>query len=817
MSKYSHQKIEQKWQEIWEKEKVFLSDESANTDKKNYILDMFPYPSAAGLHVGHPEGYTATDIYSRYLIMKGENVLHPMGWDAFGLPAENFAIKSGGHPKTITQENIKNFKRQIKALGFSYDWSREVNTSDPAYYKWTQWLFLLFYKNDLAYKRKAPVNWCDSCQTVLANEQVVDGKCERCGHQVVQKNLEQWFFKITGGDPKNKNDAYPERLLDNLEKLDWPEPIKAMQQNWIGKSEGAEIGFNLSNNNGQIKVFTTRPDTLYGATYLVLAPEHEIIDSVKNSIENWDDVEKYIENSKSKSQLERTDLAKEKTGVKLEGVKVINPASGEKISVWVGDYVLTGYGTGAIMAVPAHDDRDWEFAKKYDLPIKQVVAKETGVKRNNELIKSVYVGNGILINSKEFDSSESEEAKWKITKKVGGRRVTQYKLRDWLISRQRYWGAPIPIIYCPKCGQLPVPEKDLPIELPEDVDFRPTGESPLARSESFQNVKCHKCASAAKRESDTMDTFVDSSWYFLRYADSNNKEAFADKEKLKKWLPVDTYVGGAEHAVLHLMYARFFCMALHDLGYLDFEEPFIKLRNQGMILGSDGQKMSKSRGNVINPDEVIENLGADTMRVYEMFMGPLADAKPWDTNGIIGVRRFLDRVWVMQEKTVEKYSNQKNENDLTKEINKTIKKVGNDIVGFSFNTAVSQLMIFVNLVYKTGEISKNHFELFLKVLSPLAPHISEEIWSLLGNKEILAKQNWPEFDDSLLIESESNFVIQINGKFKFNILASAEITEKELIALAKKEEKIVKNLEDKKILKTVFIKGRLLNFVIEDN
>jgi leucyl-tRNA synthetase len=808
MALYEHKKIEKKWQDRWEKDGIFEVKDKVKADKKRYILDMFPYPSGEGLHVGHPEGYTATDIYSRYLRMKGFSVLHPMGWDSFGLPAENYAIKIGKHPKESMKKNIETFTRQLKSFGFSYDWSREVSTSDPEYYKWTQWLFLQLYKKGLAYKKEAPVNWCDDCKTVLANEQVVDGKCERCGHGVIQKDLEQWFFKIT-----DKENNYPERLLHNLNELDWPEPIKLMQKNWIGKSEGASLRFKVKDLDELIEVFTTRPDTLFGATYMVLAPEHKLVQELKDQIENWDEVESYINKSSSKSQLERTDLNKEKSGVELVGIKAINPGTTEEIPIWIADYVLASYGTGAIMAVPAHDERDFEFAKKFGLEINEVIntGKETP-----------SVGDGVIINSGEFNGMNSREAMQSITEKVEGEMTVQYKLRDWLISRQRYWGAPIPIIYCDKCGEVPVPEKDLPIELPDDVDFRPKGESPLVQSESFQDVKCPKCKSKAKRESDTMDTFVDSSWYFLRYADSNNKKKFASDKKIKAWLPVDTYVGGAEHAVLHLMYARFFCMALNDIGIIDFEEPFLSLRNQGLIMGPDGQKMSKSRGNVINPDDVVNQLGADTVRMYEMFMGPLEESKPWDTDGIVGVRRFLDRVWNISEKVQGKKgetqgiaSVQNKGEEIGRELHVLIKKVGEDIESFNFNTAISQFMIFVNVVYKAGEISKKHFEIFLKVLNPFAPHITNELWEKLGNKKLVEKEKWPEYDEKFLIQDKITYVIQINGKVRANITASPDTSEGDINKLAMKDEKVSDQLKDKEIVKQIFVPNKLINFVVK--
>ncbi len=1000
---YDHKVIEKKWQRSWEKEGIFAAGDKVKKEKKKYILDMFPYPSGAGLHVGHPEGYTATDIYSRYLRMKGYSVLHPMGWDAFGLPAENYAIKSGVHPKESTEANIKTFTRQIKSLGFSYDWSREVNTSSPDYYRWTQWLFLQLYKAGLAYKKAAPVNWCPSCQTVLANEQVVDGACERCGTAVEQKNLEQWFFRITGVDPKGKSGSYPERLLANLDSLDWPEPIKTMQRNWIGKSEGAEIKFKvqsskfkdvnfvllhgkggsskecfipwlrkqleeqgfrvqapnlphtdepddgeqaefvtknctiddktiiighsfggivalrllergvragkvilvgtpfsgrfldgkerptvaraagrgfdfekIKNNaksftllfdehdhiipmsDGQrfaenlgaplrrvvasqphfnapeepevldacapsINVFTTRPDTLFGATYMVLAPEHSLVQELKGQIQNWDEVQQYVKAASAKSPLERTDLAKEKTGVELKGVAAINPGNNEEIPVWISDYVLSTYGTGAIMAVPAHDERDFEFAKKFNLPVKQVITDAEFT--DGEIMERAYAGIGVLINSDEFSGDNSEEAKWKITEKVGGKRTIQYKLRDWLISRQRYWGAPIPIIYCDTCGEQAVPEKDLPVELPADVDFRPTGESPLQRSRSFHQVKCPKCGKAARRESDTMDTFVDSSWYFLRYVDPENQKAFADKKKVKAWLPVDTYVGGAEHAVLHLMYARFVYMVLYDLGFIDFsarggsafdgEEPFLQLRNQGLILGEDGQKMSKRWGNVINPDEVVDKFGADAMRMYEMFIGPLEDAKPWDTNGIVGVRRFLDRVWNLLELKVKSYKLKEADQEIVRELHKLIKKAGEDIESFDFNTAVSQFMIFVNTASKQGEISKEHFEIFLRVLAPFAPHLANELWEKLGHKKLIEHETWPEYNESLLADDIITYMVQVNGKVRGQVVVAAEADEDEVVKAARSDEKVAKYLSGGETVKTIFVKKRLVNFVVK--
>ena len=748
---YNPKDIEQKWQKRWIEERANETPENPEEGKKKYILDMFPYPSGAGLHVGHAESYTATDIYSRYLRMNGFDVLHPQGFDAFGLPAENYAIKTGIHPAVTTQKAIETFKKQIDSMGFSYDWEREVISSDPEYYKWTQWLFLELYKNGLAYKKKAKVNWCPKCQTVLANEQAEGGKCERCESAVVQKDLEQWFFKITDFIEDSDvgmgvgMDIPMAGLLSGLEKVDWPNSTKLLQENWIGKSVGVQFKMNIETTPASghpsldkegrgevdnfIEVFTTRIDTIFGMTYAVVAPEHEILKKVQDDIQNWKEVEKYVEKSKSKTDVERME-AKEKTGVKIKGVKVINPMSGEEVPLYVADYVLSHYGTGAVMAVPAHDARDFEFAKKNEIAINYVITPameyeeyenygqtftRIGIENEKEerllteqLTKEdkPQILYGYLINSDKYTGLHSEEAKEKMAdwlEKEGlGTRKVNYKLRDWLVSRQRYWGAPIPIIYCDECastgsaqdGMVPVPEKDLPVELPDDVDFKPTGESPLKYSKKFQNIKCPKCGSSAKRESDTMDTFVCSSWYYLRYSDPKNYKQFASKENLKKWLPVDLYVGGAEHSVLHLLYSRFFTKVLHKLGYLEFDEPFLKLRHQGTILAEDGTKMSKSKGNVVNPDEVVEKYGADSLRMYEMFMGPLEDAKPWNTKGIIGVYRFLERVYKLNSKLQDSNPKQITNDRIQNLIHKTIRKVSGDIEDLKFNTANQ---IFVRL------------------------------------------------------------------------------------------------------------------------
>jgi leucyl-tRNA synthetase len=1035
MTKYNHSKIEKKWQKKWAEQKLYATPKNPGK-KKKYILDMFPYPSGAGLHVGHPEGYTATDIYSRYLRMNGYDVLHPMGWDAFGLPAENYAIKEKIHPAKSTAANIKRFRQQIQSLGLSYDWDREVNTSDPEYYKWTQWLFLKFYEKGLAYRKEAYVNWCPKDQTVLANEQVIAGRCERCGTQVVQKLLSQWFYKITD---------YADELLDGLEKIDWPEPIKTMQRNWIGRSEGAEIEFPLAIKSNyivlpgwtsseqdnfypwltkslqstgaraqtivykrtekypeneiiadllqksrldegsvlighslggvmalkmleklkqpisklvlvgsfltpkfldkarsfekelnwnfdfeaikknakqivilqdesdqivpesaslalkeklggslvkfraskphvkgkeelevlnavknSIKVFTTRPDTIFGATYMVLAPENPQVKNLQFSISNFQEVEKYIEQAKSKTELQRTALEKDKIGVELKGVWAINPATKEKIPVWIADYVLMNYGTGAIMAVPAHDFRDWEFATQQGINIRKVndgisieligsteqqakmiklqeiITKEkvsiedyprysatryfnrwfhafefNTEEAKKKVFKEIKAGGfkyiehtpfvhddweAKVINSDFLNGLTVREAKNKVIewleKNEIGSRAVQFKLRDWLISRQRYWGAPIPIIYCHDCGMQAVPEKDLPVTLPTDVDFQPTGESPLARSKSFNKVKCPNCGKAARRETDTMDTFVDSSWYWLRYTDPNNAKEFASAKEIAKWCPVDVYVGGAEHAVLHLMYARFFCKVLRDLGYLNFDEPFLKLRNQGLVLGPDGQKMSKSRGNVINPDDIVEEFGADSMRMYEMFMGPLEDAKPWNIDGIKGVFRFLSRV--------SNFYTQENSHPDSPKIHKLIKKITMDIQAFKFNTAVAAFMEY----YQYHDISKNDWKIFLKLLFPFAPHLTEELWAELGHKKSIQLEQWPKYDPELIKEEKVSVAVQVNGKHRATIELPVNAGEDAAKLQALKEENVAKYLDGKTVRKVIYVPGKIINFVV---
>ncbi|MFA5871998.1 MAG: leucine--tRNA ligase [Parcubacteria group bacterium] len=845
MKNYNPKIIERKWQQYWAESPELFAADNKSGKEKFYCLDMFPYPSGDGLHVGHVEGYTASDIYSRYMRMKGYNVLHPMGWDAFGLPAENYAIKTGVHPDKSTQQNIKNFTRQIKSLGLSYDWSREIDTSSLDYYKWTQWFFLFLYKNGLAYRKKAKVNWCESCKTVLANEQVENGICERCKNEVIQKDMEQWFFRITD---------FAEDLIKGLDKVDWPESTKVAQKNWIGKSVGTVIKFpilmkaqpsskrtlDLRQRGEYIKVFTTRLDTIFGCTYCVIAPENELIEKLKDSVGNYKEVEKYLIKAKKKTELQRTDLAKEKTGVEMKGIQAINPFTDESVPVYVADYVLSTYGTGAVMAVPAHDERDWEFAKKYDLPVKKVIVPPAlvciprnlediaaGARAEIRVESECYTEDGDLINSGKYSEMTSEKArremaKWLEKKKLGKKTVT-FKLRDWLISRQRYWGAPIPMIYCEKCGWQPVPEKDLPILLPKVKDYRPKGTSPLGTNPDFVRAECPKCKGEARRETDTMDTFVCSSWYFFRFADPKNTKEFAAEDKIKKWLPVDLYIGGAEHTVLHLLYARFFTKVLRKHGQIDFDEPFSKLRHQGIVVAEDGRKMSKSLENVINPDEIVREYGADVLRLYEMFMGPLEDSKSWNTKSIVGLKRFLDKAWSLQSRYfgggILKAEN--NDKQLEVIINKLIKKVTEDIEDLKFNTAISELMIAVNeardlvLKYTISEKTRIYFiENYFKLLSPFAPHIAEELWSQLGHKRSIFLEKWPEYDPKLIVESEKIIIIQINGKVRDQIKIRVGTSDVEVKKIAEAQDKIRKYIEGKKIKKTIYVKDKLINFVI---
>ncbi|RDZ15713.1 leucine--tRNA ligase [Priestia megaterium] len=800
---FNHEKIEQKWQKVWEENKTFRTTEDEGK-RKFYALDMFPYPSGAGLHVGHPEGYTATDILSRMKRMQGYNVLHPMGWDAFGLPAEQYALDTGNDPAEFTELNINNFRRQIKSLGFSYDWEREINTTDPNYYKWTQWIFLQLYKKGLAYVDEVAVNWCPALGTVLANEEVIDGKSERGGHPVERRPMKQWMLKIT---------AYADRLLEDLDELDWPESIKEMQRNWIGRSEGAHVHFTIDGYDDTFTVFTTRPDTLFGATYAVLAPEHPFVEKITTA-EQKEAVEAYLDQIKSKSDLERTDLAKDKTGV-FTGAYAINPVNGERMPIWIADYVLMSYGTGAIMAVPAHDERDYEFAVKFELPIKEVVA-------GGDVSKEAYTGDGEHVNSDFLNGLDKEEAisnmiQWLQANEKGEKQVT-YRLRDWLFSRQRYWGEPIPVIHWEDGTTTAVPEDQLPLVLPKTTEIKPsgTGESPLANIDDWVNVVDPETGKKGRRETNTMPQWAGSCWYYLRYIDPTNSEALADAEKLKEWLPVDIYIGGAEHAVLHLLYARFWHKFLYDIGVVPTKEPFQKLFNQGMILGENNEKMSKSKGNVVNPDEIVESHGADTLRLYEMFMGPLDASIAWSTKGLDGARRFLDRVWrLLIEDNGELSSKVQESNDTTLErvYHQTVKKVTEDYEGLRFNTGISQLMVFINDAYKVDVLPKQYVEGFLKLLAPICPHTTEELWSKLGHEDTISYEAWPAFDEAKLVDDEVEIVVQINGKVRAKVNVPAEASREELQDIAMANEDVQEFIEGKTVRKVIAVPGKLVNIV----
>ena len=845
---YPFQNIEPKWQKYWDEHKTFraVEDESIPKEKRRYVLDMFPYPSGAGLHVGHPEGYTATDIYCRFLRMKGYNVLHPMGYDAFGLPAENYAIKTGTHPATTTNANIEHFTQQIKALGFSYDWDREIRTCTPDYYKWTQWIFLQLFKRGLAYEAQTPINWCPSCLTGLANEEVKEGHCDRCGAQVTHKVIRQWILKIT---------AYADRLLEDLDGLDWPESVKAMQRNWIGRSEGAEVNFTVADKDGKptdqkLTVYTTRCDTLFGATYMVISPEHKLVKTLTTA-EQKEAVEKYVEEAAKKSDLERTDLAKDKTGV-FSGSYAINPVNGKLIPIWIADYVLISYGTGAIMAVPAHDTRDWDFAKKFGLPIIEVLKSEVDVQ------KQAWTEDGIHVNSEFLDGLNKKDAIAKMLEFLGekgiGKKAVNYKLRDWVFSRQRYWGEPIPLVHCPDCGIVPIPEEELPLELPNVKTYQPTGtgESPLAGIDSWVNCKCPKCGKPARRETNTMPQWAGSCWYYLRYIDPTNTKCFADKAKESYWMPVDLYVGGAEHAVLHLLYARFWHKVLYDLGVVSTKEPFQRLINQGMITSfafqrknkslvavdmveekdgkfystEDGEelerviaKMSKSLKNVVNPDEMIKNYGADSVRMYEMFMGPLTVSKPWNTQGLIGVNRFLDKIWTLSDKPMTdvdiKGKLDKDLAALRKTYAKTVKKVTEDTNNLDFNVAISQMMIFVNEASKFDSLPREMWEGFVLLLSPYAPHLGEELWEKIGHKESCAYAKWPEFSEEFCKDDTKEFPVMINGKLRAKFEAAANTDNATLEAMAKETEGFKKFTEGKTVSKIIVVPGKLVNVVVK--
>lgn len=801
MKKYNLKQIKSKWQKDWDAKKLY---EAMSLGKRNFmLLAEFPYTSG-NLHMGHWFTYAIADIYARYLRMNGYNVMYPIGFDAFGLPAENAAIKNNSTPDVWTKQNIRNMTKQLKSIGATFDWSRVVDTSSPDYYKWTQWIFLKLYEKGLAYRGETMVNWCPKDKTVLANEQVVNGCCERCDVPVEQKKMTQWMFKIT---------SFADALVDDLKELDWPEDTKAAQVNWIGRSEGAELEFRVKDYESRIRVFTTRPDTLFGATYLVLAPEHSQITNHKHQITNWKEVEEYIDKAKHKTELQRKEEAGEKTGVELKGIKAINPANNEEIPVWVADYVLGSYGTGAIMAVPAHDERDYEFASRYNLAIKEVVVPQISADWNADKRGKAYEGRGVLINSGKFDGMDSEKAKWEITKFVEGEKKTQYRLRDWILSRQRYWGAPIPMILCSKCGYQPVSEEDLPVKLPNLGDFLPVegGKSPLARAEKWVKVKCPKCSSPSERETDTMDTFVDSSWYFIRYTDPKNKKYLADKEKMSQWLPAPLYIGGREHNTMHLLYARFITKALHDIGVVEFSEPFLSRRNHGVIMGPDGKRMSKSRGNVVDPDVEVAKYGADTVRMNFAFLGPFEQDYAWNFNNISGINRFLNRVWNFVGNFEEP---EKADEKAGKIINKYVKEIGDDIKNMKFNTGVSGLMKLLNEL-EDKLLTKNQYGTFLKLLAPFAPHLAEELWTTaLKNKSSIHLDQWPEYDEMLFVEETVTIPVQVNGKLRDTIHVKKGLTEEEIQELILNREKIKKYLEGKEVKKFVCIQDKLTNIVV---
>ena len=801
METYNPKVIEKKWQKIWDDNKAFHVE--IDHDKpKFYGLIEFPYPSGQGLHVGHPRSYTAMDIICRKKRMQGYNVLFPIGWDAFGLPTENFAIKNNIHPAIVTERNVAHFKSQMKAIGFSFDWDREVNTTDPNYYKWTQWIFLKLFKAGLAYKTEMSVNWCPSCKVGLANEEVVDGCCERCGTQVEHRMKSQWMLKIT---------EYAQKLIDGLEDVNYIERVKVQQTNWIGRSEGAEVDFKV--NGETVTVYTTRPDTLFGATYMVMSPEHPLIDSWKDQIANFDEVVKYREFARSKSDFERTELAKEKTGVCLEGIKAINPVTGTEIPVWISDYVLMGYGTGAIMAVPAHDTRDWEFAKKFGLPIIEVVA-------GGDVEKEAFtdIQTGTMVNSGFLNGMSVAEAKkaiidWMDEKGFGHRKVN-YKLRDWVFSRQRYWGEPIPIVYCEKCGYVALPEEQLPLTLPETEHFEPgeNGESPLAKMTDWVNTTCPCCCGPAKRETDTMPQWAGSSWYFLRYMDPHNNDALASKEALEYWSPVDWYEGGMEHTTLHLLYSRFWHKFLYDQGVVPTPEPYAKRTSHGMILGENGEKMSKSRGNVVNPDDVVDEYGADTLRMYEMFIGDFEKSAPWSTQGITGCRRFIERTWRLMEIVTDEEGYSK---DLEAAMHRTIKKVTNDNDTMKFNTAIAALMALINQFYDKGSVTRGELKTFIQLLNPVAPHVTEEMWEKLGFEGYVYNSQWPEYDEAKMAEATMEIVVQILGKMRGKVVVANNASKDDVIAAVKADEKIASLIEGKNVVKEIYVPGRLVNLIVK--
>lgn len=801
---YNHKVVEKKWQKVWDDEKAFAATNDYSKPKY-YALVEFPYPSGQGLHVGHPRPYTALDIVARKRRMQGYNVLYPMGWDAFGLPTENYAIKNKIHPKIVTENNVKHFKDQLHSLGYSFDWDREINTTDPKYYKWTQWIFLKLFKAGLAYKKEMPINWCTSCKVGLANEEVVNGVCERCGAPVVRKVKSEWMLKITD---------YADKLIEGLNDVDYIERVKVSQKNWIGRSTGAEVDFQIKDTEDKLRIYTTRCDTLFGVTYMVVSPEHPYLDKYKDQIKNWEEIVAYREQASRKSDFERAELAKDKTGVAIDGLTAINPVNGKEVPIWVSDYVLMSYGTGAIMAVPAHDERDWEFAKKFHLPIIQVVAKNGEEVDVNEAAFT-DVATGVLINSDFLNGLEVKDAKEKMIKfleeKGIGQAKTNYKLRDWVFSRQRYWGEPIPIVHCDKCGYVPIDESELPLLLPEVESYMPTdnGESPLAAMTDWVNTTCPCCGGSAKRETDTMPQWAGSSWYFLRYTDPHNDKALASPEALKYWLPVDWYNGGMEHTTLHLLYSRFWHKFLYDQGVVPTPEPYQKRTSHGMILGENGEKMSKSRGNVVNPDDIVQEYGADTLRTYEMFIGAFDLAASWSEDGVKGCRRFLDRVWKLQDLMTEEEGYSK---DLETKMHQTIKKVSNDFENLKYNTAIAAMMTLLNDFYKKGSITRGELKTLIILLNPVAPHITEEMWQIIGCEGRVYQQTWPEFEEAKTVESSVEIAVQINGKVKGTLGIQKDDPKDQVIAKAKE---VIADKLTGNIVKEIYVPGRLVNIVMK--
>ena len=801
---YNHKVVEKKWQKVWDDEKAFAATNDYSKPKY-YALVEFPYPSGQGLHVGHPRPYTALDIVARKRRMQGYNVLYPMGWDAFGLPTENYAIKNKIHPKIVTENNVKHFKDQLHSLGYSFDWDREINTTDPKYYKWTQWIFLKLFKAGLAYKKEMPINWCTSCKVGLANEEVVNGVCERCGAPVVRKVKSEWMLKITD---------YADKLIEGLNDVDYIERVKVSQKNWIGRSTGAEVDFRIKDTEDKLRIYTTRCDTLFGVTYMVVSPEHPYLDKYKDQIKNWEEIVAYREQASRKSDFERAELAKDKTGVAIDGLTAINPVNGKEVPIWVSDYVLMSYGTGAIMAVPAHDERDWEFAKKFHLPIIQVVAKNGEEVDVNEAAFT-DVATGVLINSDFLNGLEVKDAKEKMIKfleeKGIGQAKTNYKLRDWVFSRQRYWGEPIPIVHCDKCGYVPIDESELPLLLPEVESYMPTdnGESPLAAMTDWVNTTCPCCGGPAKRETDTMPQWAGSSWYFLRYTDPHNDKALASPEALKYWLPVDWYNGGMEHTTLHMLYSRFWHKFLYDQGVVPTPEPYQKRTSHGMILGENGEKMSKSRGNVVNPDDIVQEYGADTLRTYEMFIGAFDLAASWSEDGVKGCRRFLDRVWKLQDLMTEEEGYSK---DLETKMHQTIKKVSNDFENLKYNTAIAAMMTLLNDFYKKGSITRGELKTLIILLNPVAPHITEEMWQIIGCEGRVYQQTWPEFEEAKTVESSVEIAVQINGKVKGTLGIQKDDPKDQVIAKAKE---VIADKLTGNIIKEIYVPGRLVNIVMK--